>query len=412
MYTYVRSLVLNRAANAQWEEAQLATTKLFDIYNQFSKIIHVVTHPSYQTELYIDFTSLRSQILNLEVLLSAWFTSIADTALPLLDHLPTSRINYIQYMDANQAGYVAQLDKIGVNVPENYPKSALPDISLTRPLTDTDCSLLHTKGLVTINGYLHLTDTDGSKLYVKDAGKSLNASGLNNVGIISFAKLADIKKILCSNNMISGETNRPLYETLDIKLPELIGNRSFMLSLGGYLITAQAGLCWQVGDDIIRLNLALYPFIHRFIESRRYLDLSSLGMTIDLNDPGAFNPQELISDTVIRKYMTLSQTFVILINSPNLFTRKLYIEHMGVPGLFTTQQEPMYPLITGYGKLSDYWKREEDGYWAVSIVDGPINNYILDYRSMDDLEVLNDSRLPGRTYDRTQGFLLEIGTYA
>lgn len=412
MYTYVRSLVLNRRANAQWEEAHLSTTKLFDIYNQFSKIIHVLTHPSFPSELYIDFTGLKSQILNLEVTLAAWLVSIADTALPMLDHLPTSKINYIQYSDANQAGYVAQLDKIGVNHPEGYPKSALPDISLTRPLSDTVCSLLHTKALVTVNGYLHLTDTDGSKLYVKDAGKTLNASGMNNLGIVSFARFADIKKIPCNNSMISGEVNRPLYDVLDIQLPEAIGSRSFMLSLGGYLITPEPGRCWQLGNDIIRISLAAYPFIERFIESRRYLDLSSLEMTINLNDPGAFNPQELTSNAVIRKYMTLSQTFVILVNSPNLFTRKLYIEHMGVPGLFTTQQEPVYPLVSGHGKFSDYWKREEDGYWAISIVDGPINNYILDYRSMADLQVLNDARLPGRTYDRTQGFLLEIGTYA
>jgi len=412
MYTYVKSLVLARKVAAQWEEAQLGDTPVVDIFQQFSEIIHVVTNPLYPDEVYVDFTELKQSYANVTDTLLDWFVSIDDMALPLLPELPTSNVRYIQYMDANQAGYVAKLAKIGSSYPEQYPRNELPDIALTRLQSTTDVTEIHTKALVTVNGFLHITNTDATNLFVKDAAKSSRVAQEVCLGLISFANLATIEKMVITDAMIFPEVaGRPLYERADIKLNSLIGNKTILLSIGGYLFLPEEGVCWQTGDDTISICLERTPFIDRFYESKRYINMDSLELTPDQDNPDAVSLDELKSDVVLRKYLTLSQSFIILVDTPNLFHRKLYIERMAVPSVFTTQQEPTYPLITGYGKMSEYWKRYEDGYWAMNVTDGHMNNHLLDYRSQLDIDVINAQRFPNRTYTRSKGYLLEIGSY-
>lgn len=413
MYTYIKSIVLDRAIGSPWVEANLSTTVVFDIYNQYSKTVHVLTHPLINngSEIYIDFNALKTTYAGYNDTLTAWLTEIADTSLPMLDKLPNSVIGYIKYEDAIRVGYKARLAKVGFNYPDNYPTSSLNDLLITRPRTTTDVSLLHSKTLVTVNGYLHMTDTDGTKLWVLDGGKSLRHSMANQLGIISFSKIADIKKIPIKDEMIFSTNDRPLMEHLDISLDEPIGNRTFMLSIGGYLQLPEANVCWQTGDNGIAICLDRLPYVERYFESSKYLDLKALGIETLPNNPGTINLDQLKSDEVIMRYMTLSQTFVVLVDIPSLFFRRIFLRSSNLPGMYTCYQEPVYPQITGYGKISEYWKVHEDGYWSVNVMDGSTDNYVYSYRGLNNPEVINDSRLPGRTYQHSGGYMLEIGGY-
>lgn len=409
MYNYVNSLVLGRSIAEQWQEAQLASTPVFTLFTQFRGVVHIVTHPLFTNELYVDFTSLQTEYASYQGTLEDWFTEIGDLSLPLLSELPTNKIGYIEYRDAHQSGYTVKFAKIGLNYPENYPREDLPDLKITRPSYSTDVTLIQNNALVTINGYLHMTDTDGESMFIKDGSRSFGLNGYMSLGMISFLNVGKITKIPITENMILPETEgRPLYERLNLQLAEDIGNRSFLLSVGGYLQLPVDTTCWQINDSTISLCLEHLPYVERYYEMKKYIDISSLEVPIDTGNPDAIDVQAFKSDEMIRKYMQLSQSFIVLVDCPLLTFRKLYVEKMGIPGAFTSIQEPKYPLITGYGKMSDYWKRFEDGYWAVSIQDGVSDNYIMDYRNQDEMIALNNNRLPGRTYDRYHGHLLEL----
>lgn len=412
MYTYIRSFVLEPKLGAQWVEAQLGTTPVFDIFRLFREVVHVVTHPLYENEQYVDFTSLKVDHGDYEGDLNQWFVDIDDLTLPMLSEAPIDKIKYVQYSNAIRAGYKVHLGQIGVHLPGNYPLADLPDVYLTRPNTTTDVTLIHTRALVTVNGYLHITDTDGEYLWIKDAVKSLKHYGDNHIGITSFVSVCNLKKIPIKNCTITPEVEgRPLYERLDITLNEDLTGKSFMLSIGGYLQMPDADVCWQSGDRTISVCLDKLPYIERYYESKKYLDLSSLELTEDENNPSAVSVEELKSDAVIDRYLKLSQSFVIIADIPNLMFRKVYLQHSSIPGVYYSTQDPVYPQFTGYGKMTEYWKSLEDGKWSIHITDGIVKNHVMSYRQPDDLMVVNDHALPGRTYYHSHGHLLEIGGY-
>jgi len=378
----------------------------------FSRTVHVVTHPDYAFELYIDFNALKTQHSGYNKTLAEWFVEIDNLTLPRLETLPSTRIRYISYSDAHQAGYKISVETAGEFTPDNFPREMSPDAKLIRPRTDTDVTRLHNRALVTVNGYLHLTDTDNEHLWVLDAAKSMRHANMNHLGIISFDRVCSLKKLPITSDMIYPEVpDRPLREHLSIVLDEDIGNRSVLVSVGGYLQLIEPGVCWQSGERAITICIDRLPHRERYQESRQYLNLASLELTLDPNNPSVVISNELYSDAVLKRYLQLRQSFVVLLDIPNLFYRKIHIRHSSLPGMYVSHQDPTYPQITGYGKISEYWKVYEDDQWAVNIVDGIQNNYVSSYRPMHDLEILNDHRLPGRSYRHSTGYLLEMGGY-
>ena len=411
-YTYLRSLVLPRTASSQWTEAQLGNMPVYEIYLQFSKIIHVANRTGVTGEIYIDFSELQPDHAHSQLTLINWLATMDLITLPMLASLPTDRIRYIQYMDAAQAGYVANLSKIGEPHPEFLPPELLPDLGVYRIKSSTDAPQLHTKAIVTVNGLLHMTQTDGTYLFIKNGAVTTRMSQEAYIGIISFYGIGSIEKIPITNEMIYEEiVGRSLFERLDIELPQSAIGKTVLLSVGGYLWLPEPEICWMSSPDTLSISLEKSPYLNRYYESRDFIDLSSLNLTVDPSNPGLVSVSEITSDATIRKYLTLSQSFVMVLDAPSIFYRRHYIESMGVPGNFVTHQNPMYPLVTGYGRLAEYWKRYEDDHWAINISHGHLNNHLLDYRDQDTIDIINAQRYPNRTYQRSRGYLLEIGSY-
>ena len=52
----------------------------------------------------------------------------------------------------------------------------------------------------------------------------------------------------------------------------------------------------------------------------------------------------------------MSQSFIVIIDTDFLSLQTIHIRNNSFPGMFTSAHEPVYPLVTGYGKVSEYWK--------------------------------------------------------
>jgi len=109
--------------------------------------------------------------------------------------------------------------------------------------------------------------------------------------------------------------------------------------------------------------------------------------------------------------MTLSQSFLVLVDTPNLVTNKIELRHSQLPGMFTAYQDPVYPLLVNYGKVGEYWKTHEDGYWSVTVQDSFLRNYILSQQPIYHLPNITNNLLPSKPFWHSRGYLLEIAAY-
>ena len=412
MYTIVKAVTLMRTIGAQWTVTDLSRTKLEDIYIGYARAVAELSHPALTDHVYVDLKSLRKLEVDTSLTLTDVLKALGDTTLEYVDALPSTTVKYVKYADATQTGFKIATCKIGQNFPINAPATILTDLVVSRPSIMTDMSLLDTHCLLTVNGYIHNTGTDGKYAYVVDGGSSLLKSRCNQLGIWSFTDLGKLTK-----HKLSVDKIRPyvadgaLKDKIYFDIEEDIGNKAYMLVLGGYLVLPAERVFWKRGDKSFALNLNMLNYPERIYESDKYIELNSLGLKRDPVNQAIVNTADLWSDDVIKKYLTMSQSFLVSVDIDNMFYSTKAIRSHNVPGKFTCYEDPVYPLLVGYGRAAEYWKSKEDGYWGISIADGYKQNYLLRTVKHKSLENMSDQSVPMAPFKYSRGCLLEIGGY-
>lgn len=412
MYQFVKAIGISRAFGSQWAAVDLLNVPFKEIFTLYSKVFLTLTAAFQAEPLVVDLDSLKDDYASFNGTLADLLVVLETRTLTGSDYVPSGYVNYAKYSDAIRSGYKIGLTSIGMHLPDNYPISDMPDLVLTRPKFNTDLSLIHKHCLVSVNGFIHRTDTDGTAAFVYDGGVTHRLSKKNQLGILSFFNIGAVKQVAIDVDSVhSPNDTTTLYQRTYFSIEGDLKGKSIILVLGGYLVFLEPGVFWQTGDNSFALNFDAIPLLARYFESKEYIDLSSLTMPINTENPDMIHVPTVFSDEVIKQYLALSQTFVAVIDTPHLFTNTRAIRHSVLPGMFTTYQEPVYPLIVNYGKIADYWKVEEDGHWAITVQDKAFTNFVFTYSPVKSLVNITPNAKPDRTYYQTKGMLLEIGSY-
>lgn len=412
MYQYVKAVALQKSLSAQWQSVDIVDVPMVELYTEYHRVVVELTNPYIDTPVCVDVAVFKDKYGTSLLTISEVLTDIGNTTLDTVAGLPNTQVKYCRYTDAFRVGYKMALCTAGRFYPPNYPKEDLTDIALSRPQYNTDMKLFHDHCLVTVNGLLHMTDTDSKYCYVYGGGDSLRKSNHNHVGIVSFLDVGKLTKIPVRPEMVfAQDTGVPFKDRAYFNLDMDLTGKYVLMSLGGYLLFPGEQGFQQVSDCIFGLNISDMPFVERLIESSKYLDLSKLGLDVSEDLPEVFNVQEALTDEVLRNYFTMSQTFFIVVEADNLFTNKTALRNSNCPGIFTAYQEPTAPLVVGYGKMAEYWKSHEDGHWHVTVEDSYYRHYSFESRNTQELENVGISLKPFNSYYNSKGHLLEIGTY-
>lgn len=320
---------------------------------------------------------------------------------------------HIQYKLATTAGYKFDITKVGQESYDPlayYYKDNFPDVEVTRPNTQTDLSLLDTKSLMTVNGYIYPTVFSNGKLYIPNATTSMLKSKHNSIGILSFNhSTKPINKLPITLDMITPESPTTLFEKAIITFDRPISNA--FLVLAGYMIFEQPEYFYRVSDRSFALRLDKLNFIERLYELSYYRNIfDELGIEVSPNNPYVMDANVVRSDHVVTKFLSLFNSFLVELPEASFETQKIYLERTSVPGNFRTEINPTLPLITGYGKLSEYVVRKNnDTKYTVYINDGYVNNFLFSKLSTSDIQLYNNHREPGKPYELSRAFFLKIG---
>lgn len=412
MYIFVDSVVLKRSIGSQWEHLDTSNIVVSDIFNAFIKTYLILNTDISTTDVYVDLDTLKAEFSSYSGTLNELLVALGTRVLVTTTTIPDTTIKHVRYSDAIRSEYKITPINKGVSTPTNFPKRDLKDIEITRPMYATSMALLHSHCLVSVNGYYHMTDTDGSRVYVDNANTTLQISNNNNVGITSFLDVGALTKVPIDINNIHGDVvSGRLIDKVIFTVPEPLDNKSYLLILGGYMVLVEDGVFWRSGNDSFTLDMNKIPYIERIYESNSSIDLSPLGLSSVSINPDAMAMSELRSDTVIAKYLTLSQSYLVVVDTPVLLSNKIHVRQSNLPGMFTAYQDPTFPLITAYGKLADYWKTYEDNQWSVTVTDSFLRNYIFTFQATHPDALITDNLLPMLPFEHSRAFLLDLQTY-
>ena len=412
MYNLLSAIVLSKSTEAQYVISDISTQAVCDIYNNYNKVFLTLSNTFISGNVYVDLDTLRNEFGGYPGTIQALLTSLGNRSLTTITSLPNTSVKYASYADASMTGYKTNLTLIGSPNTNTLLQSQLKDAILTRPNTTTDLSLLHTHCLVSVNGYFHRTDTDNVNAFIYDAGASLQKSNTNHIGILSFLDIGTVTKQSINITDIGSQgLTSTLYERTYINTNQDISNKTVLLVVGGYLVFPDANTFWITGPNTVAINWSNMPLLERYFDSLNYLDLSSLGLDISTVNPDTINIAQFFSDSVLQKYLMLSQSFLVIIDTPNLFTNTLPLANTGFPCMYTSYQQPTSLLVGPYGKVLEYVSVFEDTQWSISVADSLLRNYVLTNTPLSFQTNVANRLVPVYEYSNSNVALLQIGSY-
>lgn len=410
MYKYEDSAVLGRTPGAQWEHVFIANTMLSQVYAKYARVFISVYNNYTQTVNYIAMETYRPSLSGDKRTVNEWLTANANKPLNTVPEFPDTNMTEARYANAVLSGYKLMLARAGYPAPEAMPESELYDLEMTRPQFPTNMELIKTHCLTSVNGFFHRSDYASGKAYILDGGKTAMKNRCSHTGILSFLNIGAVQTLrIKPADIVPLTVGAPLKEGIILKSPVDMKNKSMMMVIGGYLIPEQEGVFYQNGDRTWVLNLMGLPYLERIQESEYSLDLSSMKIEkLDTNKCNSIVLDSIMTDEAITAYLTLSQSFFAVIDTPELFFNKINVRVSELPGFIACYDDPVLPLFMGYGKKVEYSKTKELNDWALRVADDWYVRFAWQNAPTRGMPVVTNTYTTWQPYQRTQAHLLEI----
>ncbi len=412
-YQLVAAKARLKSLDAVWEDVDLSAVDINEIYRTYRRVILTLSHTVVSGTFYLDLQDARQLVGNYTGYrtLPQWLTSMGNATLPTLSQAPTYRLYPARYTDIYRANYkTLPFDRT------RHPDAQLPHRAKNDLLISgrgVDFRSMWTYCMITVNGFVHRVSGSREGLVVVDGGRTGRISKSNHVGLTSFRDVGALTYVPITANMVYKQNPAQRYaDYAMVKLPMDISNKTVMLVLGGYLHVLDKAY-YITGDRQIRIDLSALQLPDRIYDSIDKIDLSSLGLTASSNNPKHFALDDLFSDRAMLAYLTLPQSFFIVMDKTDLYVRRHIVEQTRNPGRYITEMPlKQFPLLSAYGRLYDYAPFPERGkcVLATDFIKQAHRTYHT-YPWEDGVSV-DPTSYPSDPWFWAQAFLLEIGRVA
>ncbi len=165
----------------------------------------------------------------------------------------------------------------------------------------------------------------------------------------------------------------------------------------------------MVDEQTLCINFMNYRWLDRYYESVNHFDLSSLPIDKYQRNESQLDLTNFFSDEVIRAYLTLTQSFITLLDANEVFVEHVGIDNTPMPGMIITTLKPNLPLIGGYGRLLDYWYTYEDRQYSLTCADDSIDSHVFNTTNWYNLSSVADSRITTQRSTKGPAYFLRMG---
>lgn len=358
MYILERSKIKEDRRNGRWLEVDVRNLNIATILTNYAEVYFFISYPIANGHNLkgLLLSKIRGMLLSFDnnKTFQQWLDFIGDLTLPFEDKLLEDKASFVRYAQAWHAGYKAEPVNKDLNSDKYIPDSLRTDLLLTN---DTkDIRDFTKKALVTVNGFFHPCGRHEKGVLVYGGGTNIYNSNDNQIGIYSFETVGDIKTVLIDDSWLSKvRPDAPLYDGTYITIPESydITNKTVLLVIGGYLNVLN-DVYYEVTKNTFRVNFTKMMLLDRIFQSFKEMNLERLDLFPEKNSPTLTMMDKLKDDEVIRKYVTATNSFFVLVDSPGFFQEYKPLEYLRLPGRSLDLNYEQLPLVGAYGKMMDY----------------------------------------------------------
>lgn len=411
-YQLVAAKARSKGMDAVWSVVDITSMKIGELFLSFANVWMTLSHPAIETNTYLELDAVRDQLAAQyhNYTIPQWLASIGNDALPTSVILPELRLRRVRYNDAWRAGYdVKPIDRFR-NDDAEISHGDKHDLLLSKE--GVDFQSYYRYAMVTVNGFFHRTGGSPTGLQVVDGGRTGRISNDNQIGIHSFVGVSTLDFIPITAGMVYKTTDAAkLSDRAYVELPYNMEDKTLLLVLGGYLHVLDE-VYTRIGPKSLRINFNKVALVERYFDSRKSIDLSSLPLTRDEDNPTHLSVSEIFSDEVIKAYLSLPQTFLVVVNTKDFFVRRHQITNSQIPGRYEVPSNTeRLPLFGAWGKACDYAIFPDYGVHVLACPENARQSYQFRTTDWRDLATINDSLNTYRPWNWASAHMLEMGRF-
>lgn len=409
MYELVSAIAKPVGGDGRWQAVDIGSVAMATLYSSYERVLATLTNPFLVDLVSLNLDDVRAQAAGLTKTFNQFLIDNADNTLPTSTTLLQLAAKWARYRDATAAGYKATPIHPTAAIGTPYPAADLTNLQLTRP--HTDYTLFVNNCMVAVNGFFHPIDGSTAGVVVKQGNQSALLSGLNNLGVLSFQDLGSLTQVPITAAMIKKESGiQPLANRAYVDLGQDVSENAVLLVLGGYLHVLDPGVFWRMSGSVFAIDFNNLPLLQRYYESRKYLDLTSLGLSTTSRNESQVAVSELYGDTALMAYLTLPQSFFVVLSKKHIFVDRQVVRKTHMPDMYISDVEPIWPLQVGSGKLANFWQSYEDGQWSLNCADTLRQNRAFTQTGALNLNSVSAQRIPSDSVSLSKPQFLKIGT--
>lgn len=346
MYQLVSAKLSRRGTGARVSTVDISQVKMFDLFALYDRGYIELSNPLLNDNIRVNLFELASQKLPFtNVSFSQWLGTLGSRAIVGTSVAETPK-GSVRYQDILTNQFMVDL------VHPTYDQSvAVSQVSKTAAYVEP--TINHSRfftqwSLFTINGLLHYHEPYREGVKILEAGNTLNKTGENTIGRLDFTNVGKVH-IIPLRGHAHALAAKPLSHGFVMDAGRPLRNVSVLMSIGGYLHSEQDILTIVNADDgLVYVDLRNVRLQERIAHSRDRIQMAQV-----LN-------QESWNDQVL-SYLEMSQSFLIVVETPHLSLTYSYPEYTGLPGCYRDTRNRSYPLVGPNGLLLNYLYRVEDG---------------------------------------------------
>ena len=129
-----------------------------------------------------------------------------------------------------------------------------------------------------------------------------------------------------------------------------------------------------------------------------------------VEETGAISIASLRSDEVLTKYITLSQSFIVIFDNDEMFIETESLKQTPNRNSVVSVTPPIYPVVGGYGKIMNPWYRVEEELYSLNMKENHRTNFVVN--SIPGKDVLVGSPIVAKPngFQKSNDYYMKIGT--
>lgn len=407
MYRFVSSYLKPRGAANTYENIDISLQTIEYIQRQYIDGYIELSNPTLTDNIFITIQEFRELKLphRLNQTFEYWLAYIKNATIYGTEDRPNYTTSLVRARNIIQAGYSFNLCKRTLDPEAPIAIGDMNDLYIYR--FGVPLETLRKRSLVTINGYMHPHVPYYDGIAVVGGGSQHKLIGELTVGLLSFSKVADLQMVPITEDKITRyQPGVPYSNKVVLDLGRDLRNKSVIVVIGGFPLISSP-LVSIVGDEsgVITIDTRTFDVVRHVNNSIGDINLESCGLVTPDPIKGIppLSASYLRSDIFMLKYLTLPQSFIVVVDTPTLVVEKTTVPPTGLPSRHISMFEPNLPIMDSDGRVLEYWISPQNGPYIIMSRDNYYKQYLYEttqqYEPNDHTRVLPVSGFEPQSLD-------------